>query len=385
MSLGPLLHGGLFNFLWIAFWFLLVLTVLVFVHELGHYLLARRNGVRVEVFSIGFGNELFGWYDRAGTRWKFSLIPLGGYVKMFGDSDASSGLPTPGLTQMSPRDREVSFHYKRLGQRAAIVAGGPVSNFVFAILLLALLFMTYGQPFTPAEVGQVQPGSAADKGGIKTGDVIISIDGSSVERFEDVQQAVRLDPGLPMTIVVRRAGKDVTLHVTPTLTEITDRFGNHHKLGLLGIGHSGVEYIRRNPASAVVRAFDETWNLTSSTMQAIWQIVIGMRATDELGGPLRIAQMSGEVAQGGVVPLLWFMAVVSINLGLINLFPVPVLDGGHLLFYAAEAIRGKPLGQRAQDYGFRIGLALVLTLMVFATWNDLVHIGLVDLVKRLVT
>ncbi|HTZ37150.1 MAG TPA: RIP metalloprotease RseP [Stellaceae bacterium] len=377
----PFLHGGL----WYVGIFLVVLTVLVFVHELGHYLIARRTGVRIEVFSIGFGPELFGWNDRAGTRWKFSAIPLGGYVKMFGDSDPSSSFSALRLGEMTAAEREVSFHHKGLLQRVAIVGGGPLANFVFAIVVLALLFATYGQPFTPADVGQVQPGSAAEKGGIQVGDTIVDIDGRAIERFEDVQQIVRLNPGEPMTITVRRAGQPVTLHVTPTLTEMTDRFGNRHEIGLLGISRSGVEYVKRNPASAVVQAFDETGNLTASTLQAMWQIIIGTRASDELGGPLRIAQMSGEVAEGGIVPLLWFMAVLSINLGLINLFPVPVLDGGHLLFYAAEAIRGKPLGQRAQEFGFRIGLALVLTLMVFATWNDLVHLRIVEFVKGLVT
>ena len=380
-SLAPFVHGGV----WYVGIFLLVLTVLVFVHELGHYLIARRNGVRIEVFSIGFGPELFGWYDHAGTRWKFSAVPLGGYVKMFGDSDPSSMVGVSRLRELTAAERQVSFHHKRLLQRVAIVGGGPLANFVFAILVLALLFATYGQPFTPAEVGQVQAGSAADKGGIKVGDTITNINGSTIERFEDVQQIVRLNPGEPMTIVVRRNDQSVTLHVTPARTEMTDRFGNHHEIGLLGIGRSGVEYIKRNPISAVAQAFGETWNLSTSTLQAMWQIVIGTRASDELGGPLRIAQMSGEVAEGGIVPLLWFMAVLSINLGLINLFPVPVLDGGHLLFYAAEAIRGRPLGQRAQEYGFRIGLALVLTLMVFATWNDLVHLRIVEFVKGLVT
>ncbi len=376
-----LLHHG-FNYIAP---FLLVLTILVFVHELGHYLVARWNGVRVEVFSIGFGPELFGRWDRAGTRWKFSAIPLGGYVKMFGDGNVSSGLPAAGLAELAPAQREVSFHYKRLGQRAAIVAAGPAANFVFAIAVLAVLFMTYGQPFTPAEVGQVQPGSAAGQGGMRAGDVITSIDGQPVQRFEDVQQAVRLDPGNPMTIGVRRGGAELTLHVTPKRTELTDRFGNRYEIGLLGIAHSGMDYVKRNPADAVLRAGAETWSMSVATLKAMWQIVIGLRSTDELGGPLRIAQMSGDVAQGGVVSVLWFLAVLSINLGLINLFPVPVLDGGHLLFYAAEGLRGKPLGPRAQEYGFRIGFALVLTLMVFATRNDLVHLGIWSWLKGLVT
>jgi regulator of sigma E protease len=353
--------------------FLVVLTVLVFVHELGHYLVARRNGVRIEVFSIGFGPEIFGWHDRAGTRWKLSAVPLGGYVKMYGDADASS-LPSGSLEAMSQEDREFSFHHKRLSQRVAIVAAGPVANFVFAIVLLAGLFSTVGQPFTPADVGQVQAGSAAEQGGIKPGDTITAIDGRQIDRFEDVQQAVALNNGAPMTIVVRRDGREVSLDVTPQMTERTDRFGNVHRIGLLGIGRSGVEYVRRDPASAVLRAAEETWNLSAGTLKAIWQMIVGARTTDELGGPLRIAQMSGEVAQGGIVAIVWFMAVLSVNLGLINLFPIPVLDGGHLLFYVAEAIRGRPLGQRAQEYGFRIGLALVLTLMVFATWNDLMHL-----------
>jgi len=374
--LETLLQGGFYNFLWTTFWFLIVLTVLVFVHEFGHYAIARWNGVRIDVFSIGFGPELFGWWDSAGTRWKFSTIPLGGYVKMFGDSDASSGQPLPGLGRLAQGERNVSFHYKRLGQRAAIVAAGPAANFAFAIVVLTVLFMTFGQPYTPAEVGQVQPGSAAEQGGIRAGDVILSIDGQAVARFEDVQQAVRMNPGVAMAIAVRRDAKTLTLQVAPARTEVTDRFGNRYEIGLLGIARSGMEYIKRDPVTALYQAVGETWNLSASTLQAMWQMVKGTRTTDELGGPLRIAQMSGEVARGGIAPVLTFMALLSVSLGLINLFPVPILDGGHLLFYAAEAIRGRPLGQKAQEYGFRIGLALVLTLMVFTTWNDLVHIGI---------
>jgi regulator of sigma E protease len=383
MNLDALLQNGMLSFFWTVLSFLIVLTVLVFVHEFGHYLIARWNRVRVEVFSIGFGPELFGWWDSAGTRWKFSTLPLGGYVKMFGDSDASSGLALPGLARLTAAEREVSFHTKRLGQRAAIVAGGPAANFVFAIVVLAILFMTFGQPFTPAEVGQVQPGSAAEESGIRAGDVIRSIDGQTVARFEDVQQAVRMNPGVPVSIVIDRDGQQKTVEVTPRRSEMTDRFGNHFEIGLLGIARSGIEYVKRDPPTAVVQAVYETWNLSASTLEAMWQMVEGRRTTDELGGPLRIAQMSGEVTRGGVAPTLTLMALLSVSLGLINLFPVPVLDGGHLLFYGAEAVRGKPLGRKAQEFGFRIGLALVLTLMVFTTWNDLRLSGFFKFIKGL--
>jgi regulator of sigma E protease len=362
--------------------FLVVLTVLVFFHELGHYLVARWNKVRIETFSIGFGPELFGWTDRVGTRWKVSAIPLGGYVKMFGDADpASMALPDEEIAQMTEAEKAVSFHHKRLMQRVAVVAAGPIANFIFTLVVLALLFATVGQPFTPAQVGKVQVGSAADAGGLKAGDTIVGIDGSAIHRFEDIQQAVRLDDGKPLAITIQRNGKDLTLSITPRVTTVTDRFGYSHRFPLLGIERQGVNYVRRNPVEAVWRAGQETGNLITGTLTSVWQMIIGARPADEIGGPLRIAQMSGEVAQGGVVALMWFMAVLSVNLGLINLFPIPVLDGGHLLFYFAEALRGRPLGARAQEYGFRLGLAVVLTLMVFATWNDLVHIGILKFLK----
>lgn len=364
--------------------FLLVLTVLVFVHELGHYLIARRNGVRIEVFSIGFGPELFGWTDRVGTRWKFSAVPLGGYVKMFGDADPAS---TPGahLPAMTADERAVSFHHKRLGQRAAVVAAGPIANFVFSIVVLSLLFATAGQSFTPPDVGGVQPGSAAERAGLMPGDLITAIDGAGIQRFEEIRQIVSIKPGETLAMTVQRDGRSVALTVTPDSREMTDRFGNVHRIGQLGITRGGAEMKRHDPITAVWQAGREVAGMVSGTFVALGQMIEGSRGTEELGGPLRIAQMSGEVAQTGWYPLVWFMAFLSVNLGLINLFPVPLLDGGHLLFYAIERLRGRPLGPRAQEYGFRIGLALVLTLMVFATWNDLVQLRVVDFFRGLVS
>ncbi|WP_114391774.1 RIP metalloprotease RseP [Oleisolibacter albus] len=374
-----------FSFIWnYGIMFLVVLTVLVFVHEFGHYWAARRNGVRVDVFSIGFGPEIFGFHDRAGTRWKFSLIPLGGYVKMFGDADATSR-PGEEVRTMTAEERQVSFFHKRLGQKAIIVAAGPIANFLFAIIVLALMFMLYGQPYTPPVVQEVQPDGAAAAAGIQAGDSIVSVNGSGVDRFQDVLQVIVLNPGVPLEMVVERNGTRVPVTVTPRPVQLTDRFGNSHTIGRLGVLRGADEYRKQPPLTAVVQAMRETWSLTTGTLDAVWQMAAGVRSTEELGGPLRIAQMSGQVAQTSFVALVWFLAVLSINLGLINLFPVPMLDGGHLLFYGIEAARGRPLGERAQEYGFRIGLALVLSLMVFATWNDLVHLRVVEFFRDLLS
>ena len=364
--------------------FLVILTVLVFVHEMGHFLVARYNDVRVEVFSIGFGPEIFGWTDRAKTRWKFSLIPLGGYVKMFGDANAASQ-PSGELGHMSEADRAVAFPTKGLGQRTAIVAAGPAANFLFAVVLLAGLFTTVGQPFTPPVVGGVVPESAAEAAGILPGDRIVVMNGSSIERFEDIQRIVRSRPEQELQVTVIRDGREVALTAVPRLSEMVDNFGNQQRIGLLGITRSGVEYVQRDLFSAVWRAGQETVTITMATLEAIGQIIVGSRGAEQLGGPLRIAQMSGTVADSGTVPVIWFMAVLSINLGLINLFPVPMLDGGHLMFYAIEAVRGRPLGERAQEYGFRIGLAFVFSLMLFVTLNDLVQLEVFDFIRRLVT
>jgi len=364
--------------------FLIVLSILVFVHEYGHYIVARMCGVKIESFSFGFGPELFGRTDSSGTRWKVSAIPLGGYVKMFGDANAAS-MPGKDVPELTPEEKAVSFHHKPLGQRTAVVAAGPIANFLFAIIVLAGLFAVYGQPFTPADIGRVQADSAAARAGLQPGDLIVEIDGTKIERFEQVQSIVQQAAGETLEVVVDRDGERLALMATPDTSTITDRFGNEHQIGLLGVSRSGIEYRRHDPLTAIWRAGEETVRITVGTLEAVGQMIAGTRGTEDIGGPLRIAQMSGEVAQTGLVSLIWFMAVLSVNLGLINLFPIPLLDGGHLLFYLFEFLRGRPLGDQIQEYGFRIGLALVLTLMLFATWNDLVQMQVIEFFRGLVS
>lgn len=354
---------------------------------MGHYLAARRCGVKIDAFSIGFGPELFGWYDKHGTRWKVSALPLGGYVKMFGDADVTSRPASTKETEeetgnwaggverpLTDEERAGSFHHKTLGQRTFIVAAGPLANFLFAAVLLAGFFAFVGQPTTPPEIGQVLEGSPAESADLRPGDRIIAVNGAAIERFEQIQRQVQLNLDQPLQLLVLRDGQEIELSVRPEIVDQEDNFGNIHRMARLGIAASGTEYVRYGPGEALWRAGEETVSLTTATLKALGQIVTGVRSTDELGGPVRIAEMSGHMAMAGLVSVVWFMAVLSVNLGLINLFPVPMLDGGHLLFYAVEAVRGRPLGERAQEIGFRIGLALVLTLFVFVTWNDLVRL-----------
>lgn len=349
--------------------FLFILTVIVFFHELGHYAVARANGVRIEVFSIGFGPELFGWTSRSGTRWKVSLLPLGGYVKMFGET--MSGAGDEDQVELTEEDKSVSFQHKTLGQRAAIVVAGPLANFLLAIVVLSVLFATDGQPFTPPVAGVVQPGSAAETAGMKPGDRFVMVDGQAIERFEDVQMIVRMAPGRELIIVVRRDGREITLKAVPKHHTVVDRFGNENKMGLLGVSRAGPIYVRHGPVESVYRAVLDTWRISVFTLKAVGQIITGARSADGLGGPIFIAQISGQVAELGLGRLFWFLAVLSMNLGLINLFPIPMLDGGHLMFYGIEAIRGRPLSDRVMEYGFRIGLGLLASLFVFVTVQDL--------------
>lgn len=369
------LGGGI---LYYAVPFLFVLTVVIFFHELGHFLVARWCGVKVDTFSIGFGPEIFGFHDRHDTRWRVAWIPLGGYVKFHGDASAASAPDQESLSQMPEEERSVSFHGKPLYQRAAIVAAGPLANFVLAIVIFAVVFMTVGRFITPAQVDAINPGSAAEAAGFQAGDVVLAIDGQSIEGFSDMQRIVSVNPGHALTFVVEREGERVTLVATPELREIEDRFGNVHRVGLLGIQRSAdpgdVVRERSDPLSALWLGTTETWFVIERTSSYIWGLVTGREGTDQLGGPIRIAQISGQVAETGFVALINLTAVLSISIGILNLLPIPVLDGGHLLFYAIEAVRGRPLSERALDIGFRIGLALVLMLMVFVIWNDILQV-----------
>jgi regulator of sigma E protease len=353
---------------------LFVFSVVVFFHELGHFLVARLSGVRVLVFSIGFGPELLGFNDRHGTRWKLAAIPLGGYVKFLGDENAASVPDQAAVSQMSEAERRQSFVNQPVGPRSAIVAAGPIANFLLAIVIFASLFALFGRPSTAARVDTVNVGSAAEVAGFKPGDIVLSINGQQIESFSDMQRIVSRSAGETLTIVVNRGGAETTLTAIPRLQEIKDPFGTTRR-GILGIGHSSEpseqHYEPVSPLRAVVLGVTETWFVAETSLVQIGRIFVGREAADQIGGPIRIAEVSCQVASYGVAALLQLTAVLSISIGLLNLFPIPLLDGGHLLFYAIEKLRGRPLSERAQEFGFRIGLALVVMLMVFATYNDI--------------
>jgi regulator of sigma E protease len=359
--------------------FLFVLTIVVFFHELGHFLVARWAGVKILTFSIGFGPELAGFNDRHGTRWKVSAIPLGGYVKFLGDESEASTPSSAALASMTAEERAGSFHHKNVGRRAAIVAAGPIANFILAIFIFAGLFTFLGKPSTTARVDGVLAGSAAEAAGFKLGDIVTAINGSRIDSFSDMQRIVGTSAGETLTFTVKRGDAVIDLRGTPELKEIKDRFGNEQRIGVLGISRAtapgDVTTERVNPAAALWLGVKETWFVVDRTLAYIGGIFTGREAADQVGGPLRIAQISGQVATIGLGPLIHLAAILSVSIGLLNLFPVPLLDGGHLLFYAVEAARGRPISERAQEMGFRIGLGLVLMLMVFATYNDILHLA----------
>ncbi len=437
--------------------FVLVLSILVFVHEWGHYIVARICGVHIETFSIGFGKELIGFNDKHGTRWKISLIPLGGYVKMFGDTDPASAGHTAEVVEngaarpLTAQERDGAFFAKSVGKRAAIVLAGPAINFIFAILVLSCLYIFYGQPVTPPMASAVIEGSAADKAGFQPHDKVLAIDGKNITRFEDIRREVMIALDRPMNFTVVRNEKEVTLTATPIKETVTDHFGFEHSRGLLGIigpangimldniqsvngkkvdsvdeakkairpllGHEfeitlkrsdekmdnlivhpaknlqswendeskdknvlivsekiGEDYVKHGLVGGLVTSVKETWNITVGTLTALGQMFTGTRSPTELGGIIRIGAIAGDMAQAGIIALISFTALLSINLGLINLFPIPMLDGGHLVFYAVEAVKGSPIPEKIQDYAFRFGLAVLVGIMIFANLNDIIQL-----------
>lgn len=449
--------------------FLAVITLLVYVHEFGHYWIARRCGVKIDVFSIGFGPELFGWTSKkTGVRWRFSLLPLGGYVRFAGDANAAS-MPAD-LAGLEPAEREGMLQTKSVWARIAVAGGGPLANILFAIVVLAGMYLAVGQPFTPPQLGVVEPGGPAERAGLRSADIVIEADGRQVESFEDILQAAQLFPGLPMAMKIERGGKGLDVTVTPRALDFVDRFGNVHRIGDLGVASvnalprvgrvlpnspaekAGLKVgdlifeidgqpiasftdlalaIRAKPAletdlsierdgrqmavkvlpnaidatdadgkaikvgqigvgapapglrelgpvDAVTKAVGQTWYMTQAIYKVVKQIVLGLRPANEIGGPLRIAKTVGEVSQLGWQAMISLIIGLSITLGVFNLLPIPMLDGGHLLYYGIEAIRGRPLSARTQEYGFRIGLILVLSLLVFATFNDLALLKVLD-------
>lgn len=356
--------------------FLLLLGPLVTLHELGHYLVGRWFGVKADTFSVGFGKELAGWTDRRGTRWRLSALPLGGYVQFAGDMNPASQ-PSAEWLALPEHERAKTFQAKPLWQRALIVAAGPVTNFLIAIAILAAFNFALGRPVVPPQVGAVQEASVAAKAGLEPGDLIVAMNGAPVEDFLDVRSFVMTNPGASLGLTVERDGERREIALTLAALTVHDQFGNSTRIGRLGVTPAeGGALLPVGPVEAVTLAVDQTGDTLVMMVRGIRQIFTGERPLSELGGPVKMAKFSGEQLTLGWVAFAQFVALVSINLAFINLLPIPALDGGHLAFYAAEAVRRKPLGPRSQEWAFRTGLAFVLALMLFVTINDVASLSL---------
>ncbi len=356
--------------------FIILITIVVFIHEYGHYYFARRYGVGVTDFSIGFGKEIFGFNDKKGTRWKFCLIPLGGYVKFFGDRNVFSQAEQEELLKKyNKKDQEKLFITKPLYQRTLIVAGGPLANFLLAIVIFSLIYMFVGKDFTPAKIEEVSIESPAEKAGFKKNDIITFIDGNKVQSILEVSMLINTSSSEKISIKILRNQKELTLFAEPNIVDGKDAFGNSIKKRVIGIKIAPVnnEFNKQKlgPTKAIYYSFKEIWFVTTTTMKFIGSLFQGKGDTSQLGGPIKIAKISGQVMEFGLLAFFSTVAYISISLGLINLFPIPLLDGGHLMFYLFEKILGRPLKQSTQEGFFRIGLFLLLSLMIFTTFNDL--------------
>ncbi|HWW59625.1 MAG TPA: RIP metalloprotease RseP [Sphingopyxis sp.] len=363
--------------------FLLVLGPLVFVHEYGHYIVGRWCGVKAETFSIGFGRKILGWTDKRGTEWKIGWLPLGGYVQFAGDRDAVSQ-PDAGWQQLPVEERAHTFPAQPVWKRALIVAAGPFTNFLFAIAIIAAFAMIYGTYKVPPVVGQVQPGLPAAAAGLQAGDRIVAIDGRPMGGFEDIMATISYNLAKPVELSVERAGQRFSFDMTPQIISETDRFGNKSERAIIGVRPGEPVHVSMDPIEAIGHGVDRTGAIIRLQASVISQFLVGDRSIKDMGGPVKIAKTSGEIASLGVGELIAFAAFISINLGFINLLPLPMLDGGHLLFYAYEAIRRRPAPPQAQEWAFRFGFAAIVTLMLVVTFNDLGSIGVWDRIARLI-
>ncbi|MDC1280062.1 RIP metalloprotease RseP [Pelagibacteraceae bacterium] len=361
--------------------FFVLIIVVVFIHEYGHYYFARRFGVGVTDFSIGFGNELFGWNDKFGTRWKICLIPLGGYVKFFGDRNVYSQADNEKIIkEYSKEDQEKLFVLKPLYQRALIVFGGPLANFLLAIFIFFSIYIFAGKDFTPAVINEVLKDSPAMVAGLKDNDIMVSIDGNEVKSIMDVSKFITMSTDDFINFTVNRSNQDLVFRVKPNIVESEDNLGNKINKRMVGIKlgayNNEVNHIKLGPGKALFYAINEVYYVSASSLKYIGSMITGSGDSSQLGGPIRIAKISGQVAEFGILPFISLMAYISISLGLINLFPIPMLDGGHLMFYGIEKLLGRPLSQKTQESFFRIGMFLLLSLMFFTTFNDLKDVGL---------
>lgn len=354
--------------------FLAVLTVIVFVHEMGHYLVARWNGIAIQKFSVGFGPELLGFNDRHGTRWSLSAIPLGGYVRFVGDMDAAS---TPDLEAIENADPELArrlFVNKNVWQRISVVIAGPVANVLLTFLILYALLLGYGRYSIPPVIGEVIAGSVAQSAGLESGDTILSVDGYQVRGFEDFQRFIATSPARSVSVTLERSGAPQTITLVPEAVETKDRFGNNQRIGRIGVSRdveqTDVVLYRPGPVEAVGMTFEEIRFIVQRTGAFLGDFFVGRGDVEQLGGPVKVAKVSGEMATLGIIALINLTALLSLNIGIFNLLPVPMLDGGHLMYYLIEAVRGRPLSMKVQEIGFRFGFALVLALMVFTLFND---------------
>jgi regulator of sigma E protease len=361
--------------------FIVLIVIVVFIHEYGHYYFAKRFGVGVTDFSIGFGKEMFGWNDKSGTRWKVCVIPLGGYVKFFGDRNVYSQADNDKIIkEYSKEDQDKLFVLKPLYQRALIVFGGPLANFLLAILIFFSVYTFAGKDFTPAVINEVQKDSPAMVAGLKDNDIVVSIDGNEVTSIMDVSKYIMMSTDEFINFTVNRYDQDLTFRVKPNIVEGEDNLGNKISKRMVGIKlgayNNEVNHVKLGPAKALFYAVNEVYYVSTSSLKYIGSMLTGNGDTSQLGGPIRIAKISGQVAEFGILPFISLMAYISISLGLINLFPIPMLDGGHLMFYGIEKVLGRPLSQKTQEGFFRIGMFLLLSLMFFTTFNDLKDVGL---------